>query len=107
MYGSSSYQNVFIIIALAFAYIATMLESKERDLTVAYAISILESTTPKLEEAGFQKLVYEDFYDVFTSLINQVITPEAGGAILTTKTLIEAFQSPEGENFAIQIVCAC
>jgi ubiquitin thioesterase protein OTUB1 len=50
-----------------------------------------------LEHVGFQKMVFEDFYDVFASLINQVIVPEAGGTELTIHTLIEAFQSPEGD----------
>jgi ubiquitin thioesterase protein OTUB1 len=65
-------------------------------MAVATAVSGLESCTPKLEDAGFQRLVYEDFYDVLISLINQVVTPEADGTELTIATLVEAFQSPEG-----------
>lgn len=91
------------ITALAFAYISMILESSDDQLAVAAAISTLESTAPKLEDAGFQKLVYEDFYEVLASLIKQVVTPEAGGSKLTTKTLLEAFQSPEGELFVISI----
>jgi len=84
--------------SLAFAYIEMILRSSDKDMAVASTISILESTTPLLEDAGFQKLVYEDFYDVFTSLINQVVTPEVGGTELTVETLTEAFQSPEVSN---------
>lgn len=54
-----------------------------------------------LEEAGFQRLVFEDFYEVLLSLIQQIIIPEPGGTTLTSETLLEAFQSPEGENFFI------
>lgn len=53
-----------------------------------------------LEEAGFQKLVFEDFYDVLLSLIQQIVTPEPGGTTLTPETLLEAFQSPEGERLS-------
>jgi len=84
--------------ALAFAYIASILESSDKDLAVAAAISGLESFEDKLQEAGFQKLVYEDFYEVLSSLINQVVTPEAGGTVLSIPTLVEAFQSPEVSN---------
>ena len=39
---------------------------------------------------------YEDFADIFKSLIEQVVTPEKGGRILDSRTLLEAFQTPEG-----------
>lgn len=68
---------------------------------VALAVSLLESTVPILEEAGFQRLVFEDFYQVFLSLIQQIVDPEPGGTTLTPETLLEAFQSPEGENLSI------
>ena len=54
-----------------------------------------------LEEAGFQKLVFEDFYDVLLSLIHQILVPEPGGTTLTSETLLEAFQSPEGKAYSI------
>lgn len=65
-------------------------------MAVALATSLLEFTVPMLEEAGFQRLVFEDFYEVFLSLIQQIVTPEPGGTTLTSETLLEAFQSPEG-----------
>lgn len=54
-----------------------------------------------LEKVGFQKLVFEDFYEVLESLIQQIIIPEPGGTTLTSETLLEAFQSPEGELYFI------
>ena len=68
-------------------------------MAVALATSLLESTIPMLEKAGFQKLVFEDFYEVLLSLIQQIALPEPGGTTLTSETLLEAFQSPEGDNY--------
>lgn len=65
-------------------------------MAVAAALSRLESHQLKLKGAEFQKIVYEDVYDIFVSLINQIVTPEVGGTVLTISTLVEAFQSPEG-----------
>ena len=70
-------------------------------MAVALAVSLLESTMPKLEDAGFQKLVFEDFYEVFLSLIQQIIVPEPGGTTLTSETLLEAFQNLEGKFYSI------
>jgi ubiquitin thioesterase protein OTUB1 len=52
---------------------------------------------PILEAAGFQRMVFEDFYDVMASLIRQIVIPEEGGSVLTPEVLLEAFQSAEGE----------
>ena len=68
-------------------------------MAVVLATSLLESTFPTLEKAGFQKLVFEDFYEVLLSLIQQIIIPEPGGTTLTSETLLEAFQSAEGEIY--------
>ena len=66
-------------------------------MAVALASSLLESTTPMLVKAGFQKLVFEDFFEVLLSLVQQIILPEPGGTTLTSETLLEALQSPEGK----------
>ena len=92
--------TVFIA-ALAFAFIEGLLNSPQTNVAVALATSLLESTIPMLEGSGFQRLVFEDFYEVLLSLIQQIIIPEPGGTTLTSETLLEAFQSPEGENFSI------
>lgn len=71
-----------------------MLLAKDRPLAVTSAISALEASQPLLEAAGFQALVFEDFYDCLVSLINQIIAPAVDG-LLTPTTLLEAFNSPE------------
>jgi len=84
--------------SLGFAYVERILHASDKEIAVASALSTLESSISLLEYAGFEKLVYEDFYDVFASLVNQVVVPEQNGTVLTTNTLIEAFQSPEVSN---------
>jgi len=51
-----------------------------------------------LEGAGFQKLVFEDFYDVLVSLIVSTTRPDADGRTLDAKVLLEQFQTPEVSN---------
>lgn len=87
----------FFPAALAFGFIEYLLNSPQTGVAVALATSLLESTVPRLESAGFQTLVFEDFYEVLLSLIQQILVPEPGGTTLTSETLLEAFQSPEGE----------
>lgn len=89
------------IVALAFAFIDYLLNSPQKIFAVALVKPLLDSTVSMLEDAGFQKLVFEDFYDVLLSLIQQIVIPEPEGTTLTSETLLEAFQNPEGENFSI------
>lgn len=42
---------------------------------------------------------YEDFSDIFKSLIEQVVKPDSGGKILDSKTLLGAFQTPESTHY--------
>lgn len=83
-------------IALAFAYIERILASEDLSLAVMTAISTLDSTLPMLDAAGFEKIVYEDFYDVFVGLIRSIGEPDANGKVLTPEGLLEAFQDSEG-----------
>lgn len=85
-------------IALAFAWISRLLHSRNQTLDVAKAISLLDSTLPTLEAAGFEKLVFEDFYDVIVSLVRQIVVPEPSGATLRPEILLEAFQDAEGNS---------
>ncbi|KZT05245.1 cysteine proteinase [Laetiporus sulphureus 93-53] len=84
--------------SLAFAYIERILLAPDPMLAAVSAISILEVSQPLLEAAGFQKLVYEDFYDTLVSLINSIVTPDSNGKVLTQTTLLEAFNTPEVSN---------
>jgi ubiquitin thioesterase protein OTUB1 len=90
----------------AFAYIQRLLHSPYGEMAVVTALSHLETTLPLLESAGFQPMVFEDFYEVFVSIIRQIIQPEPGGTILTSKLLLEAFQSPEGMSFREHFWCS-
>ncbi|CCM04139.1 uncharacterized protein FIBRA_06301 [Fibroporia radiculosa] len=84
--------------SLAFAYIERILFAPDKPLAVTSAISALEASQPLLEAAGFQRLVFEDFYDCLVSVINKVLTPEGDGQLLSPVTLLEAFNSPEVSN---------
>jgi ubiquitin thioesterase protein OTUB1 len=86
--------------ALAFAYVERILDTPDRDLALASAMSILHSTLSVLEVTGFQKLVFEDFYEIFVSLIRQIVVPqEHTGTLLTLRTLLGAFQDAESLYF--------
>lgn len=89
--------------AIAFAYVERILKARNQTLAVAKALSLLDSMLPVLEASGFQRMVFEDFYDVLASLIRQIVIPEEGGTVLTLEILLEAFQSPEGEANLIEI----
>jgi len=50
-----------------------------------------------LKKAGFEPLVYEDFYDIFKSLVDQIVQADAATKErLDSNLLLEAFQEPEG-----------
>ncbi|OJT14251.1 Ubiquitin thioesterase otubain-like [Trametes pubescens] len=87
--------------SLAFAYIERILHATEPTMAVISAISVLETTESLLERVGFQKLVFEDFYDDFLGLINAVIQPRQDGQLLTINSLLEAFNVPEVSNSVV------
>ena len=82
--------------ALAFAWVERLLTSKNETIEVAKALNLLDSSLQVLNAAGFQEMVYEDFYDVLISLIRQIVVPEPDGTTLTKQILLEAFQDAEG-----------
>ncbi|KAL5478881.1 hypothetical protein ACEPAI_2158 [Sanghuangporus weigelae] len=84
--------------SLAFAWIERLIHSPKQTLDVAKAHSLLDSTLLILKAAGFQEMVFEDFYDVLISLVRQIVVPEPNGSILTTDILLEAFQDAEVSN---------
>ncbi|KAH9887088.1 cysteine proteinase [Cubamyces lactineus] len=87
--------------SLAFAYIEQILNATEPALAVTSALSVLESTQPLLEQAGFQSLVFEGFYEPFVELINAIINPREDGRLLTITSLLEAFNTPEVSNSVV------
>ncbi|KAI0744790.1 cysteine proteinase [Earliella scabrosa] len=83
--------------SLAFAYIENILNASDTMLAATGALSVLEASQTQLEKVGFQRLVFEDFYDCMAGLINQVINP-VDGRILNISLLLEAFNNPEVSN---------
>ncbi|EPQ55743.1 cysteine proteinase [Gloeophyllum trabeum ATCC 11539] len=87
--------------SLAFRYVERLMNAADPALAVGSAVSTLEASLPMLEAAGFQKLVFEDFYDTFVSIIKRIVQPEADGTTLTPLLLLEAFQNPEVSNSVV------
>ncbi|KAI0060151.1 cysteine proteinase, partial [Artomyces pyxidatus] len=87
--------------SLAFAYIERILTSSDQSLAVMTSISTLEATLPMLDAAGFQKMVYEDFYETLMALIRRIGDPDVHGKYLTPEVLLEAFQDPEVSNYVV------
>ncbi len=83
--------------ALAFAYIENILNASDTMLAAMGALSVLEASQATLEKVGFQRLVFEDFYDALAALINQVVNP-VDGRLLNINLLLEAFNNPESEH---------
>ncbi|PBK71721.1 cysteine proteinase [Armillaria solidipes] len=84
--------------SVAFAYVERMLHALNPADAVENGVAALKSTLPMLENVGFQKLVFEDFYDVLESLLLSIVTPQTTGKTLNAVGLLEAFQSPEVSN---------
>jgi len=74
-----------------------LINSRERDFAVASSLSILESTKATLDNAGIEKMVYEDFYEDFETLVQSITKPGKDGRTLNIEQLLLAFQQPEGE----------
>lgn len=87
--------------SLAFAYIERIVNSPDPSFAATQALSTLEGALPMLEDAGFQKIVVEDFYEVMEGLIKRVVTPDSRGHYLTPNLLLEAFQDPETSNYVV------
>ncbi|TFK37623.1 peptidase C65 Otubain-domain-containing protein [Crucibulum laeve] len=82
--------------SFGFTYVERLLQSPDRELAVSRSLKSLQSTNQKLESAGIQALVFEDFLDVFTSLIEGIVKPGNEGGTLNAEGLLKAFQSDEG-----------
>ncbi|KAK7440041.1 hypothetical protein VKT23_017292 [Stygiomarasmius scandens] len=90
--------------ALSFAYVERLLKSPDPPSAVADALRILSGTPEMLENVGFQKLVFEDFYDIFEGLLKSISVPhtpdlpESEGGGMDEAILLSAFQNPETSN---------
>jgi hypothetical protein len=73
-----------------------LLKSTDKELAVGKSLSSLSSTNETLHSTGIEKMVYEDFYEQFAFLIENIIKPDLEGTTLTVDLLLNAFQNPEG-----------
>lgn len=48
-----------------------------------------------LESVGFEKMVFEDFYEVLEELVKSAANPNVLGVRLNEEMLLQAFQNPE------------
>jgi ubiquitin thioesterase protein OTUB1 len=87
--------------SLGFAYVEDLLKSTDQAFGVAKSLSFLLTTNETLHSAGIEKLVYEDFYAEFASLIENIIKPNSEGVTLTVDLLLNAFQNPEVSNSVV------
>ncbi|KAG8908836.1 hypothetical protein FRB99_003074 [Tulasnella sp. 403] len=87
--------------SLAYSYVERIMYSEDVDLAVTAALSILDRTLSLLKEAGFQDLVYDDFYESFVELIRNIVRPDREGRVLNAQSLLEAFQTPEISNSVV------
>ncbi|KAK2465547.1 hypothetical protein APHAL10511_002439 [Amanita phalloides] len=78
--------------ALGFAFIEQILQASEKDIAVASALSLLDVTLDLLEAVGFQKIVYEDFYEELCNVITKIFPPDSSQQPLTSDGLMEIFQ---------------
>ncbi|KAF8813741.1 cysteine proteinase [Phlegmacium glaucopus] len=87
--------------SLGFAYVEGLLRSTDQELAVATSLTSLTSINETLHSAGIEKLVYEDFYAEFASLIENIVKPNSEGMKLTVDVLLNAFQNPEVSNSVV------
>ncbi|KAG7087579.1 hypothetical protein E1B28_013533 [Marasmius oreades] len=85
--------------SLAFAFVERLLKAKDRGAAVQYAMVTLSESLQMLENVGFEKLVFEDFYDVLKGLVTNVVEPDnVLGKILDEESLLTAFQDNTTSN---------
>ena len=83
-----------------------LLNSTDQELAIAKSLTSLSSTNETLHSAGIEKMVYEDFYLEFASLIENIIQPNSKGTRLTVDLLLNAFQNPEGIFSVSRFFCS-
>ncbi|KDQ16564.1 hypothetical protein BOTBODRAFT_54008 [Botryobasidium botryosum FD-172 SS1] len=84
----------------AFAWISGMmnLTSENRKSVVESALLDLEKSLNSLKAVGFEPIVYEDFYEVLTDLIRNILYPVSTGTVLNPASLLQQFQNAETVN---------
>ena len=82
-----------LFVAFAFAYLERLLTSPPsiRSGLVRNSLDQLETTARLLEGVGYEKLVFEDFFDALAQILKQV-----ANHTLTPIGLLEAFNDAPG-----------
>ncbi|KAL0579386.1 hypothetical protein V5O48_002611 [Marasmius crinis-equi] len=76
-----------------------LLTSKDREAIVKTALETLGATPQMLENVGFEKLVFEDFYEVLEGLVKNIVKPDdVFKKILDEESLLNAFQDDTVSN---------
>jgi ubiquitin thioesterase protein OTUB1 len=86
---------VWVILALAFAYIERIFDKNDKEMAVVTSISTLEESLKSLRKVGFDESVIEEAYEVPRDLIRGIIEPDTvsnSGQTLTPAQLLEVFQ---------------
>ncbi|KAH6911978.1 peptidase C65 Otubain-domain-containing protein [Coprinopsis sp. MPI-PUGE-AT-0042] len=80
--------------SLAFAYIERLLQTppEELEVSVASSLSILQGTRQTILLAGTDEFILEDPYEMITSIIQNIVTPNSKGNTLTPEKLLARFQ---------------
>ncbi|KAF9264579.1 cysteine proteinase [Marasmius fiardii PR-910] len=84
--------------SVAFAFVESILKAEDRNVAALHARATLEGTLKMLESVGFEKLVFEDFYEVFVDLVMNIVQQDAAGKILDEELLLTAFQDDAMSN---------
>ncbi|KAF9516663.1 hypothetical protein BS47DRAFT_1390504 [Hydnum rufescens UP504] len=78
--------------SMAFAYVERILNAPDLPLAVATSLSTIEGRLADLR-------AYEDFYEALRDLVLNIVEPDVQGKVLTSATLLQRFQDPEGKLY--------
>jgi len=86
--------------ATAFEWINQMMKlgADKRKDHVDGVLKDLEESLKSLEAVGFQPIVFEDFYEVLTGIIRNIVYPNSAGKVLSPASLLHQFQEAETVN---------
>jgi len=87
--------------SIGFAYVEQIINATNTTLAAEKALTVLNKGLELLDKAGFQKVVYEDFYEAFVGLIREVATSSSPEGIMSHPILVSAFQNPEVSNSVV------
>jgi len=87
--------------SLAYSYVERIMHAEDTGMAVGAAKSVLDRAMKLLEAAGFDRIAYEDFYETFLEIIENIVKRDAQGRTLNDQSLLEFFQTPEFSNSVV------